>query len=251
MKYEYKLFLFKLRLKKIFFLIIHPKLLRFYIKGIVPSIEHLNILKRVLKDSKIDTFFDVGSNKGQFTLLLKILNVTQNIYSFDPLTSSKVSFSYIYRYFKNIKFYSFAISNKCTFQKLFIPKDDDSSSLLRISSYQNEFFSTGNIVNDQDVKVITLKHWFDSNKIKTFNNGFLKIDVQGSEINVLKGAENFLEKFKYIYIELSFKKFYDSQILGWDIIRFLSYKNFKFIRIENCIYDDLILIQADFLFVRN
>ena len=45
MKYEYKLFLFKLRLKKIIFLIIHPKLLRFYLKGIVPSIEHINILK--------------------------------------------------------------------------------------------------------------------------------------------------------------------------------------------------------------
>ena len=251
MKYEYKLFLFKLRLKKIIFLIIHPKLLRFYLKGIVPSIEHINILKRVLKDSKIDTFFDVGSNKGQFTLLLKILNVTQNIYSFDPLTSSKVSFSYIYRYFNNIKFYSFAISSKCASQKLFIPKDDDSSSLLRISSYQKQFFSTGNIVNDLDVKVITLKNWFDSTKIKNFNNGFLKIDVQGSEINVLKGAENLLEKFKYIYIELSFKNFYESQILGWDIIQFLSLKNFKFIRIENCIYDDLILIQADFLFLRN
>ena len=145
MKYEYNFFLFKLRLKKIIFLIIHPRLLRFYLKGIVPSIEHINILKRVLKDSKIDTFFDVGSNKGQFTLLLKILNVTQNIYSFDPLTSSKVSFSYIYRYFKNIKFYPFAISSKCASQKLFIPKEEDNSSLLRISSYQKQFFSTGNM----------------------------------------------------------------------------------------------------------
>jgi len=251
MKYEYRFFLFKLRLRKIFFLIIHPKLIKFYLKGIVPSIEHINILKRVLKDSKIDTFFDVGSNKGQFTLLLKILNVKQNIYSFDPLTSAKVSFSYIYKYFKNIRFYSFAISSKCVSQKLFIPKEDDASSLLKISCYQNEFFSTSNIVDHQDVKVTTLKHWFESNNIKNFYNGFLKIDVQGSEINVLKGAGQLLEKFKYIYIELSFKEFYESQKLGWEIIQFLSFKNYKFIRVENCIYDDLILIQADFLFIRN
>ena len=112
MNSKYKYFLIILRIRKILFLINHPKLLNFYLKGIVPSIEHYFILKTILEDPKIDAFFDIGSNKGQFTLLLKFLKATQDIYSFDPLPSAKRSFIYISRYLKNIKFYPFAISNK-------------------------------------------------------------------------------------------------------------------------------------------
>ena len=250
MSFKFFIYLLKLRIRKILFIINNPSFIRFCFIGIYPSVEHISTLKDVLKESRIDAFLDVGSNKGQFTLAIKSLAPNKKIYAFDPLISSKKSFDIIVKKLKNLYFFSFAISDVCNIQKINIPMKKDSSSLLEISSFQKNFFGTSNVLSHQKVNVITLDHWFILNNIKEFNNGFLKIDVQGLEINVLRGANDLLEKFKYIYIELSFKEFYKSQILGREIINFLETKKFKVIRSENCIYDNLELIQGDFLFKR-
>ncbi|WP_032524838.1 FkbM family methyltransferase [Prochlorococcus marinus] len=250
MSFKFLIYLLKLRIRKIFFIVNNLSFTRFYLVGIYPSVEHISTLKYVLKESRIDAFLDIGSNKGQFTLAIKSLEPNKKIYSFDPLITSKKSFDIITKNLKNIEFFPFAISDICNSQEINIPMKNDSSSLLEISSFQKKFFGTSNVLSHQKVNVITLEHWFKFNNIKDFNNGFIKIDVQGLEINVLKGANDLLEKFKYIYIELSFKEFYKSQILGWEIMNFLENKKFKFIRSENCIYDKLELIQGDFLFKR-
>ena len=57
---------------------------------------------------------------------------------------------------------------------------------------------------------------------------FLKIDVQGYELEVLKGAS--LNEIKYIYLEASYIQLYKKQPLIDDIIRYLSSKNFKLIK---------------------
>ena len=251
MNYNFKIYLAKLRIRKILFLIKNISLARFYLRGIYPSVEHISTLKYVLKETNIDAFLDVGSNKGQFTLAIQSLKFKKNIYAFDPLVSSSISFNFLTKNYKNIEFYKYAISDLCKIEKINIPNNEDSSSLLEITNYQKNFFGTSNFFTYQKINVITLNQWFKNNNIKHFNNGFLKIDVQGLEINVLRGGEDLLDKFKYIYIELSFKEFYKSQILGWEIINFLENKKFKYIRSENCIYDKLDLVQGDFLFMRS
>ena len=54
----------------------------------------------------------------------------------------------------------------------------------------------------------------------------LKIDVQGSEIDVLKSGINNLRKFKLVQIELSLQPLYEGQILYKEIIDFMNDNNF-------------------------
>ena len=54
----------------------------------------------------------------------------------------------------------------------------------------------------------------------------LKIDVQGSEMDVLKSGINNLAKFKLVQIELSLQPLYENQILYKEIINFMNDNNF-------------------------
>ena len=54
----------------------------------------------------------------------------------------------------------------------------------------------------------------------------LKIDVQGSEMDVLKSGTKNLTKFKLVQIELSLQPLYEKQILWREIVDFMTDKNF-------------------------
>jgi hypothetical protein len=77
----------------------------------------------------------------------------------------------------------------------------------------------------------------------------LKIDVQGYELAVLKGAD--LNQIQHIYLEGSYVRLYENQPLIKDIIKYLSNKKFKFIGEYNLIKKNNKKIQADFLFKKN
>jgi hypothetical protein len=50
----------------------------------------------------------------------------------------------------------------------------------------------------------------------------IKMDVQGYELNVLRGARNVLAHARYLVIELSLCKFYKGQPPLWELWRFLD-----------------------------
>ena len=79
----------------------------------------------------------------------------------------------------------------------------------------------------------------------------MKIDVQGYELEVLKGSEKLLENFDYLYIECSFIELYKGQPLYTEIIKWLKSKNFSYVKKFNSLFDrNKNIIQADFFFKR-
>ena len=79
----------------------------------------------------------------------------------------------------------------------------------------------------------------------------LKLDVQGFEMDALRGCESLLHKFDLIYCECSFIELYTGQKLASDVIAWLAERDFPIKGIYNMSYDsDGVAIQADFLFQR-
>jgi FkbM family methyltransferase len=60
-------------------------------------------------------------------------------------------------------------------------------------------------------------------------NILLKIDVQGSESKVFKGANETLKKVKVVFIETSFNELYKGQWLFHDTYTFLTNNGFKLV----------------------
>ena len=79
----------------------------------------------------------------------------------------------------------------------------------------------------------------------------LKLDVQGCDLDALRGRESLLTKFQWIYCECSFVELYLGQKFAADVIEWLSDRGFRINGIYNPSYDrDGLAIQADFLFQR-
>lgn len=80
----------------------------------------------------------------------------------------------------------------------------------------------------------------------------LKLDVQGGELEVLKGAGTDLAEIEFIYCEASFVKLYEAQPLIGHIMDFLKPFGFSLSAVFNqSITDEFGPIQADFFFQKS
>lgn len=64
-------------------------------------------------------------------------------------------------------------------------------------------------------------------KMEVYSNYILVIDVQGAELEVLKGAPRTIEKSLFIFCEVSAIHLYKEQVLVEEIVNFLRKYNFK------------------------
>jgi FkbM family methyltransferase len=78
----------------------------------------------------------------------------------------------------------------------------------------------------------------------------LKIDTQGAELHVLRGATAILPRVRLIWVEVSFRALYEGSALFADVHAFLSTQGFRFYSIHEGFRGvDGELLQADVLFL--
>jgi hypothetical protein len=99
------------------------------------------------------------------------------------------------------------------------------------------------------VRVAPLREFVPASDIES--PALLKLDVQGFELEALRGCEDMLNQFAYVYAECSFVELYARQDLADEVISWLRERGFRLRGVHNMDYDrDGRAIQADFLFAR-
>jgi len=93
---------------------------------------------------------------------------------------------------RNVKAYNVVAFDKKCKLKLWIVKDERRSSVIEKRSNNFEI-----------VYALPLSHILEDNKIKKVD--WMKIDVEGAEIKVLKGTGKFLRKTKNLIVEVANK----------------------------------------------
>ncbi len=117
-----------------------------------------------------------------------------------------------------------------------LPSTDDSTKLESIRT--------------RSEKMITLDHYCEQQGIKP---DFLKIDVQGFELEVLKGAENALSSIEVVFTEVNHIAVYRSAPLAAELIAWLANRGYALHDICNFMPRprDGALWQSDMIFVRH
>jgi len=195
-----------------------------WFKGMFHGIAATVELEKLLKDIRIpETIIDVGSNKGQFILLIEKLFPNKKIYSFEPITEILNKQKKFFKYKKNIFFYNLALGSSIKSEDFFITNRMDSSSFLKIAKLENN--SKDYLIKEKrSIQISTLDDILNNENIT--GPILLKMDVQGYELEVLKGSSNMLSKIDYLLLEVSKNEMYQNQPREKNIIDYLKNLNF-------------------------
>ena len=214
------------------------------LKGVAAGVEH----EAILSTLSCNTLVDIGANRGQFALVSRYCFPQARIFAFEPLLEPASLFRRIFEDDELTTLYPFAIGPRKETTQIHISNRDDSSSLLPITPLQVALFSGTAEKNLATINVKPLSAKVTEEEL--ISTALLKLDVQGYELQVLKGCVDLLPFFNYIYVECSFVELYLGQALADEVIAFLYEQNFRLNGIHNVSYDRTgKAVQADFFFL--
>ena len=196
----------------------------------------------------MDGVLDVGANKGQFSLACRLVHRDVSITGFEPIPTEGAFFRAIHKSDPATTLVECALGEKEGSAILHVTGRADSSSLLPVGDLQAKLFPGTEEVTTLQVQVRRLddlsSYWSAGTSL------LLKLDVQGFELSVLKGAANALRHCRYVYAECSHEILYEGQALYPEVERFLSLSGFAMVAYANEQRVGGRLIQADYLFER-
>lgn len=215
------------------------------VHGVAASVEH----EALIGSLELTTIVDVGANVGQFSLLASALHPDARIVAFEPLPDAADRFEHLFADNDRVRLHRAALGPVQGEAVLHVSARNDSSSLLPIGEAQTRMFPGTGEVATVSVPVGPLSDFVSRDEIAA--PALLKVDVQGFELEVLRGAETLLDAFAYVYTEASWVALYEGQALAGEVHDFLIARGFapagEFNRADA---PDGSPIQADFLFRR-
>jgi FkbM family methyltransferase len=204
-----------------------------------------------LQEMGIRTVLDVGANVGSFTKMISVILDNINIYAFEPLPDCYTTLIKNTEHLENVTCLNCALGDTNSEGSIYHNEFSPSSSLLKMKELHKEIFpQTKNAINE-NIRIRELDS-FD-NEINWTRKILLKIDVQGFEMNVLKGADSSLKKIDIIIVEILFVELYENQTRFDDIYKFLYERNFSYKGNFNQVADTKTgrIIYADAIFIKS
>lgn len=204
-----------------------------------------NLVKQGLQPS---TIIDVGANVGQFSVASSHLFKNVQIYGFEPVPESFEKLSKNVSKLDRVTIHALALGEQAGHIVFHVNSHSHSSSALPLTKHHLMAFPHAKEDKVITVPVTTLDNI--SNELNLVSPVLLKLDVQGYEANVLKGAVETLKSVDYVLLEASFKPMYEGELLFTEIVELMQDYGFKFLRPVDFLSDDKTgeILQIDALF---
>jgi FkbM family methyltransferase len=205
------------RLFKVLKIMRHQRALRGLLgHRVAMTTEHLEVIRLAAPA----TLLDVGANKGQFSLAVRTLFPTAQIHAFEPLPDAQAQFARLFADDLRAKLHGVALSEQEGAADFHVADRADSSSLLPLAEGQKAAYGVG----EAGTVTVAKRRLASEIDMATLAGPILlKIDVQGGELDVLKGIDDAdFVRIDRIYIELSFVELYQGQPLFDEVYQFLA-----------------------------
>lgn len=192
------------------------------------------LLKKILKKEPL-VIFDVGANSGDYTKMLRERFQDAQIYCFEPgieaFNKLVANVGGLNTYLNNV-----AIGSTNGTLTLFRGTNDQDGTM--VTAYKDtisDLFTFAGTPNESMVCEMVAIDEFCSNKIDDID--FLKIDVEGYELEVLKGAAKMIKQNKIKVIQFEFNEFnIFSRSFFFDYYKILPQYDFYRIMPQNKLY---------------
>lgn len=206
--------------------------------------------KNTLSNQKVQVIFDVGANLGQTTRKYRKMFPKATIYAFEPFLEIFKEYVHSTRGDAKIHPENIALSETNGTAVFFVNNLHYTNSLLQNNEDYTAKIDVYNPIKTTKVQTEKLDTYCQKNNIERIN--ILKIDVQGGELLVLKGAQEMLSRgaIDLIYTEVEFTPIYKNQPLFDDIENFLRQYGYTVHKKYNISYESTKPISGDVIFTR-
>jgi len=176
-------------------------------------------VQTINKFFKATRLCDIGAHKGHWSFVMHQLNAQlQSVVMFEP--QAKFISLLQERQLGGVKkkIYQCALGDRE--QRVTLMGGTASASLYETGNNQHHYFPGSTSQESEVVEVKVLDDVYAKDGLEYPD--LIKMDVQGYELNVLRGARRVLAHARHLVIELSLREFYKGQPPLWELCRFLD-----------------------------
>ena len=184
----------------------------------------------LLPSLAIDCVFDVGANCGQYGRLLRRIGYGGRIVSFEPVSENVAQLRQMAVGDPRWEVVPLALGDEERVADLNVMRVSEFSTLLEPSVFGTQQFPTSTMIDHvEQVRVRRLESIYESYLPEgRASRVHLKLDTQGYDLHVLRGAGAFLSSVVSLQIELPLLHIYDGMPDFLDAVRELQGMEFSF-----------------------
>jgi FkbM family methyltransferase len=223
-----------------------------YIKGIPTQPRDEDYRRvRLLASRAVDLVLDVGASVGQYALRTRSAGYRGRVVSFEPLGSAYAELIARAATDNTWDCRNQALGSSAGSAELHVARNSYSSSLLEIDDRHVESAPASAYVGSEMVSVVTLDEIWDA-VVREGERPYLKLDVQGFELEALRGGERSLPNLVGVEAELSLVSLYEGAPLYREVIDHLEAAGFRLAGLEPELFDPdtAEMLQVQGIFVR-
>ena len=208
------------------------------------GVNALQDIRTLLASVPFPTVFDVGANVGQSVTAFRELLPCSILHSFEPGPTAFRQLEANTLGLENVQLVNAGVGSVTGTQLLIENDHSDMSSLLRPAEA-----AWGSIVGETEVAITTLDDYCRAAGVDRID--LLKIDTQGYELEVLRGAASLMdaERIRLVYMEVTFSDMYEG-LPSFDVLyRLLLDHGFGLVALYNFVMQpSLVAAWCDALF---